>query len=245
LKRLVAIPLYNEESYIRAVLDIIRKHFDEDILVVNDGSTDSSGNILETLKSEFGLCVITRKNNIGYGQSIIDSFKFALNNKYDQLVTIDCDEQHEPHRIPQMFKNLDNVDVCSGSRYILESELDDAPPPDRRAINEKVTSIINMITGYNLTDTFCGMKGYRVEGLRPLDLKETGYAFPIEFWVQAYHFGLSVKECPISRIYKNQSRTFGQKLDDPKVRMAYYYSVLEKELKRWSISLPLELTLTI
>jgi dolichol-phosphate mannosyltransferase len=224
---------------------MIRKHYDGDILVVNDGSTDNSGNILESLKSKFGLSFITRKNNIGYGQSIIDSFKFAADNKYDRLVTIDCDEQHEPHRIPQMFINIDSSDICSGSRYILESELDDAPPPDRRAINEKITDIINRITGYKLTDTFCGMKGYRVEALKLLNLKETGYAFPIEFWIQAYHFGLTVKECPISRIYKNQSRTFGQKLDDPKIRLAYYYNVLEKELKRWSITLPLELTLTI
>jgi dolichol-phosphate mannosyltransferase len=245
VKRLVAIPVFNEEPHIRDVLECIRKYYDGDLLLVNDGSTDGSSEIIESLKAVFRLTHLRRADNQGYGRSIIDSFKYALENGYDQLVTLDCDEQHEPEFIPEFFRGIEGADVCSGSRYLSESEKNDVPPPDRLEINRRVTKIINKVTGYELTDSFCGMKGYRVKALQGLDLKEAGYGFPIEFWIQAGRLGLVVKEFPISRIYKNQSRTFGRELDDPSKRMDYYQTVFEKELKRWSISLPSELIRTM
>ncbi len=244
MKKLVAVPVYNEERHILAVVEKIRSYHRCDILLINDGSTDRSGEIIEAIKDVVCITHLTHPRNIGYGQSIIDAFRYAIEKGYGQLVTIDCDEQHEPKHIPELFGRIEGADICSCSRYLQESEKDDTPPPDRYAINMKMTALINRITGYNLTDSFCGMKGYRVEALKQLDLKETGYAFPLEFWIQAFRFGLSVKEFSITRVYKDQSRSFGGKMDDPEVRLAYYYSVIERELKRWSISLPSELTRT-
>ncbi|MBI3794374.1 MAG: glycosyltransferase family 2 protein [Nitrospinae bacterium] len=241
MRRLVAVPVFNEERHVRYVVEAIRRYYQDDLLFVNDGSTDGSAGLIESLKDEFRIIHLSRKNNIGYGRSTADAFNFALQNGYDQLVTMDCDEQHEPAHIPGFFEKIAGVDVCSCSRYLLESEENDPAPTDRLAINREVTSMINSITGYQLTDSFCGMKGYRVEALRPLDLREAGYAFPLEFWVQAFHFGLKVVECPGTRIYKNLDRSFGRELDDPAKRLEYYYDVLRKELKRWSISLPSEL----
>jgi len=139
---------------------------------------------------------------------------------------------------------MGDADIISCSRYLAENGSGDSPPPDRYRINMILTERINRITGYNLTDSFCGMKGYRVKALEKLDLHENGYAFPLEFWIQARHFGLTVEEFPIERIYKNLERSFGKELDDPDKRLEYYNSVLEKELKRWSKSSPLELTRT-
>jgi dolichol-phosphate mannosyltransferase len=210
-------------------------------LFVNDGSTDRSGEIINSLAETYRIIHKADRENVGYGRSIIDSFNFAIENGYDQLVTIDCDEQHEPGQIPHFFEGITGYDVCSCSRYLREDPKNDPPPSDRLAVNKEITSVINAITGYKLTDSFCGMKGYRVEALKSLDLKETGYAFPMEFWVQAFHFGFKVKECPGTRIYKNFDRSFGDGLDDSAKRLEYYYSVIKKELKRWSITLPSEL----
>lgn len=244
MKRLVAIPVFNEQRHIRGVLDSIRQHYDGDLLFVNDGSTDGSGELIDSLKADFRVEQASRQDNLGYGRSVADSFRYALQHGYDRLVTMDCDEQHEPRFIPEFFEGIGRADVCSGSRYLRESEKDDAPPPDRLEINRQITKLLNSVTGYHLTDSFCGMKGYRVKALRPLDLRENGYGFPIEFWIQASRFGLSVCELPITRIYKNQSRSFGNELDDPRKRLDYYHKVLERELNRWSISLPSELTRT-
>jgi len=238
VKRLVAVPVYNEEKTLRGALESIRNYQPCGLLVIDDGSTDGSGEIIRSFKDVVCISHITHSTNIGYGQSIIDAFRYAIENGYDQLVTIDCDEQHEPRHIPALFDAIAGVDICSCSRYLRESPEDDAPPPDRLAINRQMTEIVNRVTGYRLTDSFCGMKGYRVVALKPLILDETGYAFPLQFWLQAAHFGLTVSEFPIARIYKDHSRSFGDGLDNPAARLAYYYQVLEKEAKRWSMSLP-------
>jgi dolichol-phosphate mannosyltransferase len=242
MKRLVIVPVYNEERYIRGVLKSVRDVYSGDVLIVNDGSTDRSAELV----AKFGnIKSINHQRNLGYGRSLIDGFNYAVEKRYDYLVTIDCDEQHEPRHIPEIFEQIGGADVYSGSRYLSETLLGDAPPPDRYRINMAITKKINTITGYTLTDSFCGLKGYRVKALEPLDLREEGYAFPIEFWIQAWNFGLSVAEFPIERIYKNLERAFGEDLDNPEIRLAYYNSVLKRELERWSMSSRLEHTRTI
>ncbi len=234
---LVAVPVYNEEPHIEKVFARIRAYYAGDILAVNDGSTDRSAELLRQIP---GVALIDHPRNSGYGSSLIDAFAYALERGYGRLVTIDCDEQHEPCRIPSLFDCLDasGVDICSCSRYMEEEKGNDAPPPDRFSINMDMTAIINGITGWALTDTFCGMKAYRVAALAPLRLTETGYAFPMQFWVQAFHFGLTAKEVPLARIYKNLDRKFGGGLDDPGQRRAHYKDVLGRELARWGLAVP-------
>lgn len=238
-RRLVAVPVYNEEPYIARVMERIRAFHGGDILAIDDGSPDRSGEILRTIP---GIAIISHPANRGYGGTLIDAFNYAIVNGYGQLITIDCDEQHEPRHIPALFHRLDSdgADIVSCSRYLQSSATDDAPPKDRFDINMRMTKLINSVTGYGLTDSFCGMKGYRVAALAPLRLTENGYAFPLQFWVQAFHFGLTVEEFPIARIYKNLNRTFGGELDDPQRRYNHYLDVMRKELARWSISLPSE-----
>lgn len=229
-KRLVVVPVYNEEKYIRRVLKKIREYHKGDILVINDGSTDRSAEFVDQFDA---IKSITHLRNIGYGRSITDGFNYALENGYERLVTMDCDEQHQPHHIPEIFRRLEEVDVYSGSRYLQKMESDDAPPADRYRINMMITEKINQLTDYGLTDSFCGMKGYRVKALQPMRLREDGYGFPIEFWMQARHFGLNVKEFPTERIYKNMGRSFGKELDNPQIRLDYYNKLLEREARRW------------
>ena len=242
MKTLVVVPVFNEFSTLGAILSRIRHYHNGDIVAVDDGSDDGSTQLIERTE-DVGL--IRHEKNLGYGRSLIDGFEYAVNRGYDFVVTIDCDEQHEPRCIPRMFGNIADNDVLSGSRYLKESDLQDAAPRDRRRINLIITEIINRVTGYNLTDSFCGFKCYRVSALEKLQLDEPGYAQPMQFWVQARHFGLKVAETPVPRIYKNLDRKFGGELDDPQSRLNYYKRVLEKELTKWSMSLRSERILTI
>jgi glycosyltransferase involved in cell wall biosynthesis len=236
-KDLVAIPLYNEEATISSVIAEIRVHYSGDILIINDGSTDTSIKILKTINDP-KITIINHENNQGYGKSLIDAFDYALVNNYTQLVTIDCDWQHEPKQIPEFFKELKNIDIVSGSRYYFDQKNthsasgDTAAPNDRYRINRTVTEIINSNTNYKITDSFCGFKGYRVCGLKKLKLTEHGYAMPLQFWIQACFAGLKVKEMPVKRIYNNLNRTFGSIMDDPEKRLAYYLKIIETELNK-------------
>ena len=242
MRKLLVVPVYNEIATARRVMEAIKANHDGDILAIDDGSTDGSS---EALASFPWLGVIRHEKNRGYGAAVITGLEYALNNSFDSVVTMDCDEQHEPCMIPRMFTGQPDVDILSGSRYLTGSADGDMPPVDRMAINKTITADINSITGYNLTDSFCGFKRYRVPALAPLKLDEAGYGLPMQFWIQARHFGLSVAEIAIPRIYKNLNRSFGVVLDDPEKRLAYYRSVIEKELKKWPISSPSGHILTI
>jgi len=223
---LTALPVFNEESHVQAVLAEVRRYA-PNILVVNDGSTDGTAALLAT---EPGIQVVTHAKNRGYGAALITAFDSAIREGYDVLVTIDCDGQHEPQRIPEFVAACTDVDIVSGSRYLQDFEGDNAAPEDRRRINMQVTQELNRRLGYQLTDSFCGFKAYRAEGLAKLKLTEAGYAMPLELWVRAAAAGLKVKELPVPRIYLEEKRSFGGALDDAATRVQYYHLVLDRSV---------------
>lgn len=230
MRLLIAIPVHNEQKYVDRVLDKIRQFHDE-ILVVDDGSTDATPAIL----SQRGdVRVIRHSTNLGYGQSLIDAFAYANERGYDWVITMDCDEQHEPERIPDFLSAIaaDRWDVISGSRYLQPSGADDLPPGDRRSINATITAIMNDLFGLNITDAFCGYKAHRVSAMRRLRLSEPGYAFPMQLWPQIWSAELRVTEIPVRLIYNDPTRHFGGSLDDAGNRLRHYMEVLRAELNR-------------
>lgn len=230
MRFLVAIPVFNEERYLPRVLSAVARHVD-DVLVVDDGSTDATAALLRRYER---VHTITHPENRGYGQSLIDAFRFADCRGFDWVVTIDCDEQHEPAQIPEFIAQArsDAADVISGSRYLRTHPDDDDAPPDRLRVNKTVSELLDQILGLRLTDSFCGFKAHRVSAMRRLRLDEPGYAFPLQFWVQCARAGLRIREIPVRRIYRDKSREFGGTLDDPSARMQHYLEVFLQELRR-------------
>ncbi len=235
MRVLVAIPVYNEEAYVMRVLDRVLKHA-EHVLVIDDGSQDGSPCLLPRMPVE----VIRHAHNRGYGRSIQDAFRWAQVDRFDWVITMDCDEQHEPEAIPQFLEaiNENTFDVISGSRYLAPTCEDDMPPKNRRVINDLLTKELNRRLGLSITDSFCGFKAFRVAAISRLALEEDGYAFPMQFWVQAVAEGLRITEIPVRLIYNDPSRSFGGPLDDDRTRMRHYREVLEREIMRWADRLP-------
>ncbi len=224
----VVLPVYNEGATVSDVLDAVRRVFDGTVIVVDDGSSDGTAAAL-SLRDDIE--VITHATNAGYGRALIDGFARALADGADAVVTMDCDGQHEPEHIPEFLAALGGCDVASGSRYLAESEVLGSAPPSRQDVNRRVTSVINEVTGWSLTDAFCGFKAYRASALRAMRLTEPGYAMPLELWAQAHRNGLCVVELPVARIYFDGDRSFGQDLDDPEHRLGYYLRVWERALE--------------
>ncbi len=231
---LVAIPIYNEARHISAVLDAVRQH-DYDIVVIDDGSTDQTPELIAARKREDQrLHVVRHSQNLGYGRAIRSGMRFALENEYDVLVTIDCDGQHQPHLIPDLVAATRTADVVSGSRYLQAFDGNTSAPADRRAINVQMTTVLNRVLGLQLTDSFCGFKAYRVAPLAKLKLTENGYAIPLEFWVRAADHGLTIREFPVPRVYLEEERSFGGALDNSETRKKHYIKVLAKALRNSS-----------
>jgi dolichol-phosphate mannosyltransferase len=233
-RRVILIPVYNEERHLQGLLARLREIYTDDVLLIDDGSVDASPRILKAV-NDSRTHTILQKHNRGYGATLVTGFKEVIRLGYEFVITMDSDGQHRPDWIPDFFGLAPDWDIVSGSRYCRESEGTGEVPPDRRAINARVTDYINGITGFGLTDSFCGFKAYRVKALAGMDLTEMGYAMPLQVWLQAKHLGLRVTERPVSRIYDDPTRSFGGELDNPEVRMKLYLDTIEKERLRWNL----------
>ncbi|HEV3163421.1 MAG TPA: glycosyltransferase family 2 protein [Isosphaeraceae bacterium] len=228
MRLLTAIPVFNEEAYLEPVLTQVLRHA-SDVLVVDDGSTDRTPELLRKFPS---VQVIHHEKNRGYGASLRSAFARTLEAGYEGLITLDCDGQHEPSMIREVAAPLDRADIVSGSRYLKVFDPAQRPPEARRRINVEVTRWLNECLGLNLTDAFCGFKAYRASALAKFSITDDGYAMPLQVWVQAAEHGMTVVEVPVPLIYLDESRAFGGALDDAAYRLSHYRAVLREAIER-------------
>ena len=228
---LTALPVYNEAAHVEGVLDEVVK-ITPDVLVVDDGSTDGTAEILAARVAARGdVRVVRHLANRGYWAALATAFRETRAGPWDGLVTIDCDGQHQPRLIPAFIEAASLPErgvIVSGSRYLEHFPGDSEPPEARRRINAEITAEINRRLGLRITDAFCGFKAYSRRALAALQPRETGYAMPLEIWVQAAAAGLEIVELPVPLVYLDATRSFGGSLDDAATRLAYYRQVLDR-----------------
>jgi dolichol-phosphate mannosyltransferase len=230
---LVFIPVYNEQDTIGEIVEQIRQlPYNMDILVIDDGSSDGTRKLLSRMQA---IHVLFHDQNLGYGQTLIDGFHWASQQGYDYVITIDSDKQHQPGEISRFVEKAQtgSWDIISGSRYLKASGEDylDAPT-DRVKVNQRITQKINQLTGYQLTDTFCGFKMYRVKALEKLHLTETDYGMPLQLWIQAWKNSLTVTEVPVELIYFDHRVSRASPLRSFR-RYRYYLQIIEKEIQKY------------
>ena len=163
---LAALPVYNEVDYVDDVLDEVARYA-PDVLVVDDGSLDGTA---ERLQQRSDISLVRHSENRGYGAALSTAFQYAIEGGYEGIVTLDCDGQHQPCRIPEFIQAANDADIVSGSRYLKSYDGDDAPPEERLKINRTITHELNERLGYSLTDAFCGFKAYRTSALKLLTI---------------------------------------------------------------------------
>ena len=195
MKTAIIICALNEEKNLRSVLDAATPF--GTVFLIDDGSKDATSAIAR----ECGAQVIVHPVNLGQGLSTITGFNIALKGDYEAIVEMDGDGQHDATEIPKFIECLDEkgVDIVVGSR-ILGSNYDGAPWA-RRFFLPKLTGLINLITGYKMTDSMCGFRAFKADSLRRalpelLRIREPQY-IAAERFIRFSRLGLTLAEIPI------------------------------------------------
>jgi glycosyltransferase involved in cell wall biosynthesis len=195
MKTLVIIPAFNEEETLRGVILGIRSFLSQaDILVVNDGSTDSTGDIAR----EEGVLVLEHPYNMGIGATMQTGFLYALNNGYNIAVQIDGDGQHDARFITSLIKPIldGQANLVIGTRYLSDGGFKSTSL--RKLGIRYFTTIIWIFTGKEITDPTSGFRAMDRKGIG-LFSKEYPSDYPeVEALISAYKKGLHFQEIPVT-----------------------------------------------
>ncbi|MGE5197627.1 MAG: glycosyltransferase family 2 protein [Deltaproteobacteria bacterium] len=197
---LIIVPAFNEEKSIGRTIEDIRKNIpDSDVLVINDGSSDST---LEVARKK-GALVIDLPYNLGIGAAMQTGYKFAERENYDIVVQCDGDGQHPAYQIKNLIAPLlrNEADISAGSRFL--GSFGYKSTVTRQVGIVLFSKMLSFLTGMSLTDTTCGFRALNKKAFKsfavyyPVDYPE------VEALVLAHKEGLKIKEVPV-RIYRRK-----------------------------------------
>ncbi len=232
MKALVIIPTYNEKDNIKKIIFETLKQDDIiEILVVDDGSPDGTGNIVKEIqKNTDKVHLLGRKKKMGLGSAYVAGFKFAIKNGFDYIIEMDADFSHNPKEIPNMLREIQNNDLIIGSRYIVGINVINWSL--KRLLLSYFASIyVRVITGMDVKDPTGGFKCFRREVLENIDLDKIlsdGYSFQVEMnfrtWVKNYR----IKEIPIVFTDRqNGTSKMSKKIVKEAIWMVWYLRILK------------------
>lgn len=195
----VLICAYNEEKHVREVVNKTLKHIKK-VIVVNDGSVD---NTLKELKRTKAV-ILNHKTNRGKGEALRTGFRYCLKKRFDPIILLDADGQHDPAEIPKLLKKLEEGnDIVIGRRRKRKSEM----PILRRCTNFLSSHILSLILKQRVHDTQSGYRVIKAKVLKNLNLKSKQYDFESELLVKAAKKNYKLGEIEIRTIYGAETST--------------------------------------
>ena len=225
MKITVGIPAYNEEKNIAKIIVKLKKTVDQ-IIVCDDGSTDSTSAIAESL----GATVVKHAKNSGYGMAIRSIFLKGKEMNADILVTLDADGQHKIEDVNKIIKPVvdGEADISIGSRFLKE---DNNTPGYRKLGVKIITKVTNSSLSEKITDAQSGFRAYNNKVLQSLTPADSGMGISTEILIKSSNLGLKIVEVPTEIQYEGDTST-----QNP---VSHGTEVLMSTLKYISIERPL------
>lgn len=195
LKCVVVMPTYNNAGTIAQVISDV-KNYADDVIVVNDGSTDNTASILASIE---GVKVIDYPKNKGKGYALKLGLAKAYEWGYRYAITIDSDGQHYADDIPVFIEKIEEKpdSLLIGARNLTADNM-----PSKNTFANKFSNFWYKVeTGEKLSDTQSGFRLYPLEKLQKIHLITRRYEFEVEIIVRAAWRGVNVENVPIKVYY--------------------------------------------
>lgn len=234
-RALVIVPTYNErENLERLIATVLSQDSRLDVLVVDDGSPDGTGEVADRIAGEnVRVHALHRPRKMGLGTAYLTGFRWALERDYDYIFEMDADFSHDPAHLPQFLSAIREADLVLGSRYRDGKVTVVNWPMPRLLLSYFANIYARIVTGLPLFDSTGGFKCFRRAVLEsiPLDrVRSNGYAFQIEMSFRAWKRGFRIVEIPIVFV----DRTEGQsKMSNRIVREAVW---MVWRLRWWALT---------
>jgi dolichol-phosphate mannosyltransferase len=201
MRALVVIPTYNEAATVQRVVEGVRATGRADVLIVDDGSPDGTGEIAATLaQRDPGVHLLQRASKQGLSAAYRAGLGWGLAAGYDALGEMDADGSHDPADVPRLLDALGNADLVLGSRYVPGGAVRNWPL-SRTLLSRGANLYVRACTGLPVRDATAGFRMFRRATLEALDftsVQSDGYSFQIELALRAYTGGFRVVEIPIT-----------------------------------------------
>jgi len=198
---LVVVPTYNERENLEWLVGRIRSSVPwVDVLVVDDGSPDGTGDLGDRMAAaDPQVTVLHRATKTGLGAAYLEGFAVALARGYDVVGEMDADGSHQPEQLPRLLSALEHADLVIGSRWVPGGSVVNWP------LSRKVLSVggnlyARLLLGMPLRDITAGYRLFRRSTLETIDLgsvESAGYIFQTDLAFRTLRAGLRVVEVPI------------------------------------------------
>jgi dolichol-phosphate mannosyltransferase len=201
VKALVIVPTYNEAENVRELLPrVLEQHPGIEVLVVDDNSTDGTGDIVAGMERENPrIHLLRRARKLGLGTAYVAGFRYALERDFELVFEMDADFSHDPDSIPTFLEAVQDADLVVGSRYLNGVTVVNWPLT-RLILSYGANLYTRIVTSMPIKDATGGFKCFRRSALERIDLDRVtsdGYGFQIEMNFKIWRLGLRIKEIPI------------------------------------------------
>lgn len=200
----MVIPTYNEADNLAWIIGRLRAaEPGVDVLVVDDGSPDGTGEIADALAAEDSqISVLHRSRKEGLGAAYRHGFDHALRHDYDVIGEMDADGSHQPEQLHRLLAALNDADLVIGARWVPGGSVVNWPL--RRTLLSRGGNLyVRLLLGITVRDATAGFRLFRRSTLQEIDLstvQSTGYVFQTELAARTTWAGLRVREVPIDFI---------------------------------------------